>query len=89
MKTAKREATERRHKTTLAYDEILNIENESDLKKAKLTLAEYHAIKGNLTAFAGCKPDAETFTICQGIADFFTRHKFHVAPHGIGYRITF
>ena len=68
-----RTEAERMHKVTRAFSALNEIENESDLKKEGLTLAEYHAISENIRAFGSCRPDAKTETIYSGIADFFSR----------------
>ena len=74
---------------TAAYTAIQDIETEKDLKKQKLTLAEYHAIAENLKALGNCKADDRTETIYKGIAEFFARYGFTVKERGICYQITF
>ena len=70
-----------------AYDKYFKIEDEKDLAKNKLTLAEFDNVFDGLKALS--KIDDSVFdTIFAGVADWFKRNGFTVVNHGVGYRIS-
>lgn len=67
-----------------------DIENADDLRREKITLAEYHAIPTTAAPLTGCKADAIAKTPLAGVAAYFKRYGFTVTQteHGF-YAITF
>lgn len=69
-----------------AYSNYREIEDMNDLKKNKLTLAEYNAVYDVLASMSDCKTDGET--IMADVAEWFKRNNFVVTSKGIGWKIS-
>lgn len=69
-----------------AYTILRNIDSMEDLKKHKLTLAEYRAVQEVLTELS--TPGSSTKTFISGVADFFERCGFTVKLGTINYTIS-
>lgn len=69
-----------------AYSNYRDIEDMNDLKKNKLTLADYNAVYDILVSMSDCKTDGET--IMTGVAEWFKRNDFVVTNKGIGWKIS-
>lgn len=72
---------------TAAYKSYMDIEDERDLKKNKLTLAGHFEVFDHLKKLSGLNGETTT-TICAGVADWFRRKNFTVKEHGIGFIIS-
>ena len=80
--------TEAMHAITKAFSILDGIEDANDLKKQRLTLADYHAARdifGQLST-----PGSSAKTFLQGVADFYSRAGFTVTmePAGVNYIIS-
>ena len=73
-----------KEKVYTAYKELENMD-EKQLKKLKLTPAEYHDAWETLRELHG---RGSCMTICKSVADYYKKRKFTVAEHGIGWLIT-
>lgn len=69
-----------------------HIETAQDLKRAKITLAEYREIYTHILQFVQAMNQCAAYygeTISQGVCDWFMKHGAKVEPCGIGWRISF
>lgn len=68
-----------------AYTKLNNCEDMNDLKKLKLTLAEYNAAKDvfqDLTT-----PHSKSLCFMSGVADFYKNCGFNVTLRGVNFQI--
>lgn len=70
----------------VAYGNFKDIENMKDLKREKLTLAEYNAVYDILKTTSDCKTSATT--IMSNVKNWFVRNDFVVTENGIGWIIS-
>jgi len=68
-----------------AYTDLRDIENDADLKKQELTLAEYHAAREVFNQVS--RPDTKTETVLSGVAEYFKRHGYTVTAGTVNYTI--
>lgn len=69
-----------------AYTTLRNIESAADLKKERLTLAEYDAARDLFGELSTPRSSAKTFI--KSVADFYSRAGFTVFEFGNHYTIT-
>lgn len=67
-----------------AIEAFKEIETEKDLKRAKLTLAEFRELGEDLQEYI---KTGQTRTICKAIADWFKKYGFTVDVEEVGWRI--
>lgn len=60
------------------------IETEKDLKRAKLTLAEFNEIYEDLREYI---KSGQTRTICKAVAEWFTKQGFMVEVEDVGWKV--
>ena len=68
------------------------IETARDLRRAKITLAEYGEIHGHVLQLVQAMNQCAAYygeTISQGVSDWFVKHGAKVEPRGIGWVISF
>ena len=70
---------------TTTYSDLRNIENEKDLHDAGLTLAGYHAAIDIFNDVS--RPNTQTTTIMQDVAEYFKKHGYNVTRRTIDYLI--
>lgn len=70
---------------TAAYTKLNNCEDMNDLRKLKLTLAEYNAAKDVFQDLT--KPHSKTLCFMQSVADFYKSCGFNVTEKGVNYQI--
>lgn len=68
-----------------AYNAIRSIDNINDLKRNKLTLAEYNDL---CSAFNDLVERQEAETISERVAKWYKKQGFDVTEKGIGYKIS-
>lgn len=68
--------TDKIKKLTAIYNDYVSIETDRDLKKRKLTLAEYQAFP---SVFNDYQKNGETRTFVTAIADYFKKYGFSVS----------
>ena len=78
-----------RQKTAQAFSDYNAIWDDKDLKKAKLTLADYNAIPDVLGNFASVKKDAKATTIYGNVAAWMQRYGFTVTEKNGYFVVTF
>lgn len=72
---------------TRTWDDLRNILDDADLRKAGLSLSDYRECE-RLMPLLGAPGNIEC-TICEKAAGFFEKHGYIVKDeNGIGYRIT-
>ena len=76
-------------KTAQAFSDYNAIWDDKDLKKEKLTLADYNAIPDVLGKFASVKKDATASTIYGHVAAWMKRHGFTVTEKNGIFVVTF
>lgn len=69
-------------KAMKAYKALLDMESETDLKKAKFTLYDYHEACECLREYARNNGEDGTSTINKAVADWYKRHGFEVTEQG-------
>lgn len=69
-----------------AYNHLRQIESAADLKRERLTLAEYHTAGALFNEVN--TPGSTTETFFKAAAEFFARCGYEVKPAGVNYRIT-
>lgn len=71
---------------TTAYSRFMNIEDDKNLRREKLTLNEYHDVFDLLKEMSDMKTTAVTFQ--SGVANWFKRNGFSVTlDDGVNYTI--
>ena len=70
--------TEKINVYTMAYDRYKSIEDMKDLKREKLTLAEYNAVYDVLKTLSRIIDDPKTSTYIEAVANWFKRNGFSV-----------
>lgn len=87
VKANSSEIVSKMRKITRTWDDLRNILDDADLKKAGLSLSDYRECQ-RLMALLGAPGNIEC-TICEKAAAFFEKHGYMVFDeNGIGYRIT-
>ena len=71
---------------TKAYTTLRNIENAEDLKKAKLSLSDYHAAMDIFNELS--KPGSSAKTFISNVAAFYEKCGFNVVLKNINYVIS-
>lgn len=71
---------------TKAYTTLRNIENMEDLKKAKLSLSDYHAAMDIFNELS--KPGSSAKTFISNVAEFYKKCGFNVVLRNINYVIS-
>ena len=71
---------------TKAYTTLRNIENAEDLKKAKLSLSDYHAAMDIFNELS--KPGSIAKTFISNVAAFYEKCGFNVVLKNINYVIS-
>ena len=69
--------TDKIKKLTAIYNDYMSIETDKDLKKRKLTLAEYQAFPSVFNDYQ--KNRGKTRTFIDGIANYFKKYGFSVS----------
>lgn len=73
---------------TKAYNDYFAILDEKDLKRNRLTFAEYTEVKHILMKLSKIVDKKKTETIMSGVSEWFKRRNFNVQEKGIGWVIT-
>lgn len=71
-----------------AYSDYYAIENMNDLRKNRLTLAEYHALTDILKELSSITDGKIVYTFMDRVAMWLLNHGFTVIEHGINYAIS-
>ena len=71
---------------TKAYSTLNDIENDNDLKRERLTVAEYHAACDIFPELSTPGNSAQTFI--KSVAEFYARAGFTVKPGTVNFTIT-
>lgn len=69
-----------------AYNHLRQIESAADLKREKLTLADYHSACATFKELT--TPGAAALNFSQPVADFFARCGYSVTPAGVNFKIS-
>lgn len=76
----------KKERFSAAYNSYMDIYSMETLSKNLLTLAEYDIVYEMLIEMSDCK--TETKTSIKAVADWFTRHDFHVTQKEIGWTVS-
>ena len=77
-------------KAMKAYKALRDMESETDLKKAKFTLYDYHEACECLREYARNNGKDGTATICEAVANWYKKQGFEVTrqgENGVGWNI--
>lgn len=74
------------HAIAKAHHFLQDIENDNDLKRERLTVAEYHAARDIFPELSTPGNSAQTFI--KSVAEFYARAGFTVKPGTVNFTIT-
>lgn len=75
------------HAFAKAYHVLTHIDDDKDLKKEKLTAADYYIVFQIMSELSGIN-DKTLETINKSVADWFIKYGFNVKEKGIGWEVS-